>query len=376
MNKAFRATAGLFIPHEKLREANSLDTSLNARNTRPHSLLWGIRTKRTQLHLYQQPTFRRRDYVHNEQPAMRPQPPDVCTMANRSIHLEFMTEAAYLARHSASAPRCWHGEEWICSTISGCVLKSGSCIVAKEQSIKYQAVLFGDFSHIHPTEDTIKSCIGSFFSLGLLPTGSTQEFDPQTNKMEARLGLQSMRNGVLVSFLRSRIDIQAVPMPGSPAATLTFSEFTDQVKEISKVIYALLNPKVTRAGLVHEKFCKPMSEEEILSLRKKFLSESADIYPANEVTEWNVRACYTFVFEGLVKQPINAIHALNRVSVQLQEQNLINDFETIHIALDINTNPSQEIHNSCDAINEFFEQSFNKEQEIMKTLTEVIYGER
>jgi hypothetical protein len=248
--------------------------------------------------------------------------------------------------------------------------------VAKEQSIKYQAVLFGDFSHIHPTEDTIKSCIGSFFTLGLLPTGSTQEFDPQMNKMEPRLGLQSMRNGVLVNFLRGRIDIQAMPMPGSPAGTLTFPQFVDQVKEISKVIYALFNPKVTRAGLVHEKFCKPMSAEEIALLRKKFLSSNADIHPDNEVIEWNVRACSKFDFEGLVKQSVNVIHALNRVNVQIQEPGSTNDFETIHVALDINTNPNKEVHNSYDAINDFFEQASNKEREMMTRLAEVIYDER
>ncbi|MEE1902661.1 hypothetical protein V0R39_10495 [Pseudomonas inefficax] len=246
--------------------------------------------------------------------------------------------------------------------------------MTKEQSIKYQAVLFGDFAHIQPTEEIIKVCIGSFFSLGLLPTGSTQELNLQTQKMESRLGLQSMRNGVSVNFLRNRIDIQALPMPGSAGSTLTFPDFIKQAQDISEIIFNVFKPKVNRAGIVHEKFSEPLNAEKLAILRKKFITSSADTFPESDIVEWTVRSCSRFTFTGRVQQPVNVIHAINRVNVQVQDHTGLNDFETIHVALDINTTPTQDIESSSEAVRDFIEQAFAKEQELMKKIDEAIYG--
>lgn len=246
--------------------------------------------------------------------------------------------------------------------------------MANEQSVKYQAVLFGDFSKILPTEEIIKSCIGSFFTLGLLPTGNNQEFDPRTNKLESRLGLQSMRNNIAVNFLSNRIDIFVNPLPGSPAATLGLPQFVEQAQEICKTIYAVFQPKVNRVGFVHEKFCEQMNEEQLKTLRKKFLTTGADIFPDKNVTEWNVRSCTNIYFEGAVNHPTNVIHALNRIKVQQTDPTGIKEYETIHVMVDINTTPEKDIQNSVDVIHDFFAQALAQERFVNKQLSEVIYG--
>lgn len=59
ITKAFRATAGVLIPHTKLREAAPNDAPLNAQNRPPAQLVVGYTHQTPQLHLYQQPTLRR-----------------------------------------------------------------------------------------------------------------------------------------------------------------------------------------------------------------------------------------------------------------------------------------------------------------------------
>ncbi|ULL07063.1 hypothetical protein JNO42_08630 [Pseudomonas putida] len=243
-----------------------------------------------------------------------------------------------------------------------------------EQSVKYQAALLGDFSKVLPTEDIIKSCIGSFFGLGLLPNGNNQEFDQRTNKLEPRLGLQSMRNGIQVNFLAGRADIIVSPLPGSPSATLTLETFLEQAQEITKIILELFQPKINRLGFVHEKFCEPMTKERLEVLRKKFISPGMDIFTDNPMSEWNVRTCSLVEFGGVVNQPVNLIHALNRVKVQQADPTGFKEYDSIHVMIDVNTGAEREIACSPDLIQDFFSQALAQERTVNKRLSEVIYG--
>jgi len=246
--------------------------------------------------------------------------------------------------------------------------------VPNEQSVKYQAVLFGDFSKILPTEEIIKTCIGSFFGIGLLPNGNNQEFDQRTNKLEPRLGLQSMRNGIQVNFSAARADIFVNPLPGSTAAGLTLETFTEQAQEITKIILELFQPKVNRLGFVHEKFCEPMTTEKLQSLRKIFICPEMDIFAEKPISEWTVRACALVDFGGTVNQAVNVIHALNRVLVQQADPSGFKEYDTIHVMIDINSGVDKNIDGSLETIQDFFNQALAQEREINQRLSGVIYG--
>lgn len=243
-----------------------------------------------------------------------------------------------------------------------------------EQSVKYQAALFGDFSKILPTEEIIKTCIGSFFGIGLLPNGNNQEFDQRTNKLEPRLGLQSMRNGIQVNFSAARADIFVNPLPGSPAFGLSLETFTEQVQEITKIIIELFQPKITRLGLVHEKFCEPMTAEKLQSLRNTFICREMDIFADRPMTEWTIRSCSLVEFGGAVNQTVNVIHALNRVAVQQADPTGFKEYDTIHFMIDINSGAEKNIDGSLETIQDFFKQALAQEREVNQRLSGIVYG--
>lgn len=243
-----------------------------------------------------------------------------------------------------------------------------------ETNLKIQVSLFGDFSHITPTEEIIKNCISAFFQLGMLPTGNVQEIDPSTNRLEPRLSLQSMRNGLSVNFLTNRIDFMVMPIQGTPAASVTTEMFCAQVLEIASSLYKILDISFKRVGYVNEKFLTPLSPEKLETLRRIFTNDSFDIFPERHAVEWGVRNVVSDTFNRSAESEVNIIYSLSKVKVQMGDLNGHREFETLHLTTDINTLQDKKFVSSNEALGDFLSQAVDREKAIYKGLTAVIYA--
>lgn len=242
-----------------------------------------------------------------------------------------------------------------------------------ETNLKIQVSLFGDYSNITPTEEIIKSCISSFFKLGMLPSGNVQEMDPTTNRLEARLSLQSMRNGMAVNFLSNRIDFLVMPLPNSQGAAVTSEIFVDQVNQIASSLTDVLGITFNRIGFVSEKFLAPMSTDKLEELRKKFTTEAFTLLPDKAVTEWSIRNVLADHFDTNMNQEVNVIYNIAKVKVQVGDHNGVRDFDTLHLTLDINTPPEKRVTASLATLSDFLKQSLDREKAINKGLSAVAY---
>lgn len=204
-----------------------------------------------------------------------------------------------------------------------------------ETRLKHQITVFGDYSHILPSEEVVKTCIEKFFSIGLLP-GNLQELDPRTNKMEPRLSLQSMRTGLNVNFLSNRIDFLSTPIPGNPASSIGLEAFVEETITVLEKLIDAFRVSFSRMGFVVETFLKPMDVQGLEILRKKLISEKFDLLPGLPSVEWNVRNIVVKKFEGAVNQDVNVIYSLSKVKVQMGDASGHREFDTAHLSVDIN----------------------------------------
>lgn len=243
-----------------------------------------------------------------------------------------------------------------------------------ETNLKIQVSLFGDFSHITPTEEVVKDCISAFFQLGMLPTGNVQEIDPSTNRLEPRLSLQSMRNGLSVNFLSNRIDFIVMPIPSTPAASVTTEMFCTQVLDIVNSLKKILDISFKRVGYVNEKFLIPLSAEKLETLRRIFTNDSFNIFPEKHAAEWGIRNVVSDSFNKGAESDVNIIYSLAKVKVQIGDSNGQREFETLHLTTDINTVQDKKFASSNDSLKDFLSQATDREKAIYKGLTAVIYA--
>lgn len=243
-----------------------------------------------------------------------------------------------------------------------------------ETNLKIQVSLFGDFSHIIPTEEIVKNCISAFFHLGMLPTGNVQEIDTSTNRLEPRLSLQSMRNGLTVNFLTNRIDFMVMPIQGTTAASVTTEMFCTQVLDIANSLYKILDISYKRVGYVSEKFLTPLPPDKLEALRRIFTNDSFNIFPEKHAVEWGVRNVVSDSFEKSAESEVNIIYSLSKVKVQMGDANGHREFETLHLTTDINTLRDKKFISSSEALKDFLSQAADREKAIYKGLTAVIYA--
>jgi hypothetical protein len=243
-----------------------------------------------------------------------------------------------------------------------------------ETNLKIQVSLFGDYSHITPTEEIIKDCISAFFQLGMLPSGNVQEMDPNTNRLEPRLSLQSMRNGISVNFLSNRIDFLVMPLPNSPGASLNAESFCVQVNQIATSLKKVLGVTFNRVGFAAERFLAPITPEKLETLRKKFTTEAFTIFPDKPVVEWNIRNVVLDRFDKNVDQDVNVIYNISKVKVQLGDHTGLREFDTLHLTTDINIPLEKRVNPSLDVLSDFLEQSIARDKAIYNGLTAVTYA--
>jgi hypothetical protein len=234
----------------------------------------------------------------------------------------------------------------------------------KNTKLKYQVSLFGDYSEIKPTEETLKKCLEKFFFLGFIPGSSVQELDQQTGRMEPRLTLQSMRNGIAVNFLNGRIDVMAIPLPGSPAAALDFTAFIESATAAVKCSIETLGISFGRLGIVSETFVGEFSKEHLVSIRDKFIVRDSVIFPEMEMTEWQSRSVLKETVGRLNNHAINTTYNVAQVHIQMGDANGVKEFDTIHLTVDINTPGDQVVPGTLDFFANFVEYSLRREKEV------------
>ncbi|AYN17490.1 hypothetical protein CHR29_20975 [Pseudomonas monteilii] len=245
--------------------------------------------------------------------------------------------------------------------------------MSAETKLKYQVALFGDFSHVTPDEETLKKCIENFFTLGFMPT-PLQEFNGQTSKVEARLGFQSIRNGIVVNILSNRMDVFCNPFPGSNAAGLSLRDFGDESKKIIDKIISVFSLNVRRAGYVTETFLKPLDDASLEKVKKLMLN--ADFNPTGNLTpkEWSIRLVSPVVMEGIAS-PVNLITNFARSDIQMGDQSGQKEFTTIHVTMDVNM-PMEKASFTMDAalISGFIDNSLELQHTVLKNVREIAYG--
>ncbi|MBF8651331.1 hypothetical protein IRZ81_11010 [Pseudomonas putida] len=206
-----------------------------------------------------------------------------------------------------------------------------------EISLKYQASVFGDFSKIVPSEETLKRCIESYFSQGWLPS-NLQEFVGSKNAIESRLALQSMRTGITINVLSNRIDFIVSPLPGSPAATVTMQSFLTQFSNMYPQLASQFGVAVNRVGFVCDHFLKVQRHEELNIFKSKLLALDLDNFAGDSAmpVEWSVKNTSRIPSATFDGAPINVICNFSKVTAQLADPNGQKEFETPHLSIDVN----------------------------------------
>lgn len=245
--------------------------------------------------------------------------------------------------------------------------------MSAETKLKYQVALFGDFSHVTPDEETLKKCIENFFTLGFMPT-PLQEFNGQTSKVEARLGFQSIRNGIVVNIISNRMDIFCNPFPGSNAAGLSLRDFSEESKKIIEKIISVFSLNVRRAGYVTETFLKPLDDARLERVKGLMLNTSFN--PTGNLTpkEWSVRLVSPVVMDHITS-PVNLITNFARSDVQMGDQSGQKEFTTIHVTIDVNM-PMEKASFTMDAslIAGFIDNSLELQKTVLNNVREIAYG--
>lgn len=246
--------------------------------------------------------------------------------------------------------------------------------MANEIKFKFQLSLFGDFSNIVPNEQTLTKCIEKFFTVGYIPNAGIQELDPSTNRLEPRLALQSIRNGITANVMFGRIDFIANPIPGSPAANLSVDEFAKQTLILARLLIQHFSIEFHRVGFVTELLFGDIGEEKLSSARDNYTNPNSNIFKDQATSEWSSKFSSIFQLPEPMSNITNVSQTLSQVHAQFGDQNGQKEFDTLHLNIDINTPANIRITSTPETLDQFVAFAIEKEQTISSTLKKVIYG--
>ncbi|WP_339534092.1 hypothetical protein [Pseudomonas hunanensis] len=248
---------------------------------------------------------------------------------------------------------------------------NGGCIVGQETKLKYQICIFGDFSKYGATEENLRKCFEGFFKFQMLPN-QIQEFNPGVGETQNRISLQSIATGIAVNILSDRMDIVAVPLPGSPASKITMDQFVQAAMPVAEELIKIFPATVNRVGVVQESFLSPLPVDQLDVVRAKFLGEKLPFAQGLPTNEWNIRDVVLAEVAGI---PSNHIYALARVKAQIGDNRGVQEQESHHLMLDINTSP---VHGAMlrdfSIVRAFVEQALVAMNKIRADVVGRIYG--
>lgn len=209
--------------------------------------------------------------------------------------------------------------------------------MAEETKLKFQVSLFGNFSQYGVTEENLRKCFENFFKFQVLPS-QVQEVNPATGKSDTRISLQSINKGFMINLMSDRMDILAMPMPGTPASQLTEEGFVESGLPVAKELLEMFPAPVSRVGFVVESFMAPLPEDQLDAVRSKFLGPKLTFTQPLPTNEWNIR---DVVIGELVGIPSNFIFAIARVKAQMADARGFREQQTHHLMIDVNSVPNE-----------------------------------
>jgi hypothetical protein len=232
-------------------------------------------------------------------------------------------------------------------------------------NMKYQVVLFGDFSKINNDTQTISMLLNSLSKYNMLPSMFTEmEISPQSPfpVQSSRISFINPETGFNIMFGVRRIEIfqQITVEDGSNMKSV--HDFALIVQDIlSLLVPCLATTNFSRLAFISEYFLSNTSEEQKNAIYKKLINLSLTDLP---VTEWNVRSAFKDTEPDFYNENINNLLSIERSQGMLIIQNKNLALDDIKVTIDINTDATNQVLKyDLDKVNKFltfFENLYNK----------------
>ncbi|WP_311969363.1 hypothetical protein [Pseudomonas baltica] len=243
--------------------------------------------------------------------------------------------------------------------------------MSQETTLKFQVSLFGDFASYGVTEDNMRKCFESFFKLQMLPN-QVQELNAAIGQTTPRISLQSMGSGIMVNLLSDRLDVIAMPMPGNPAAGLSFQQFVEKGLPVVAEMIKLFPAEVSRVGVIYEGLMAQVSVDKLNSLRDSFLGPKLAFAAGMQTNEWSVRDVVVSEVAGVSS---NFIYALQRVRAQITDMAGHKEQESLHLMVDVNSTPGcGAVFNNFAVVQDYVNKSLDVHKQIKGEVEGRVHG--
>ncbi len=236
--------------------------------------------------------------------------------------------------------------------------------------IKYQAVLFGNFTDIIPSPDIVSRLIQLFKDKALLP-GTFQEVGAAG--LQTRISLASTNNEWSILFGLGRVDVikNSTTLDGKNLGTI--EGFTEEATIIFRRIMKDFNIKGIRISLISNDLLKEMLSPQLNAIYLK-LFNPIPLYKDHPPFQWNTRSIAEFETDMNGPTKINVISTLTRNQGRMMSQDQFLQLDRIEVEFDINTsNLNQDLHFDIDIIEKFFIEATKFRTQVLNEM-EVILG--
>jgi len=237
---------------------------------------------------------------------------------------------------------------------------------------KHQVSIFGEFSDIVPTSETILSILNSFKGKDFIP-GTVREIAKIGTGNEIRLQLATQNKEWLVNFLTNRIDIEKNPIEGDGDNIGNIQNFVEEAVDICKRIIKAFKIKSYRLSLITTGMLDDMNSSKLDAIYIK-LFNPISYYRKNIPFEWNFRTgANTEITIKNKKERLNVLTSLNRIHGLIIHQDVTQNFDRIEIQFDINTtheNKNQRFN--INSIIEFLNQAIEIRTQLITDIKEHI----
>lgn len=209
--------------------------------------------------------------------------------------------------------------------------------------LKYQASIFLDAQSINASPDNIGKMLLKFTDKGFVPN-IFQEITPVNPKPQNRFRMQSPNGEWVTSIGSTRIDIEQNPTNLKGTNLKEAVEFGQEATDIIGRILDTFPKKSNRLAFVSSFMLKEMTQEELNSYYER-LFNSPDLYKQNQPFEWNWRTASRLTKQiNNKEETFNFITSINRVTGEINNPELISEFDRVEISFDINSVPMNNEH--------------------------------
>jgi len=201
--------------------------------------------------------------------------------------------------------------------------------------LKFQVLVFGDFSSIDATSENVTKLMKIMNSYDMLPN-TFKEIEIESNGQQIksdRIGFSNMKNGFNILFGVKRIDITNHIVGFADDNMYDIDIFIKNIKEIfTKILLDFpLLPRYNRLGFICEFFANKGNEEKE-NIYKKLIHNFTDSSPV----EWTLKQNNVLRLESL-NQDINCISYIERVQGKIVLDDNEKEIDDIKVQFDMNT---------------------------------------